>query len=54
MFLQQDTPKSAAAAGDMYAYKDGRTAADTINVLLEYPSEELCGREGPADRPPPL
>ena len=39
MFLQQDTPKSAAAAGGVYAYKDGRTAPDTINVLLEYPSE---------------
>jgi predicted dehydrogenase len=39
MFLEQDTPKSAAAAGGVYAYKDGRTAPDTINVLLEYPSE---------------
>ncbi|HWY46123.1 MAG TPA: hypothetical protein VNX70_01985 [Bryobacteraceae bacterium] len=52
MFLQQDTPKSAAAAGGVYAYKDWRAAPDTINVLLEYPSEESCGTEGrlPIDR----
>jgi predicted dehydrogenase len=25
------------AAGGVYHYKDGRTAPDTINVLLEYP-----------------
>jgi predicted dehydrogenase len=37
MFLGQDIPKSAAAAGGVYNYKDGRTAPDTINVLLEYP-----------------
>ncbi|MDQ6760118.1 MAG: Gfo/Idh/MocA family oxidoreductase [Acidobacteriota bacterium] len=37
MFLGQDIPKSAVAAGGVYAYKDGRTAPDTINVLLEYP-----------------
>ena len=39
MFLGQDVPKSAVAAGGVYNYKDGRTAPDTINVLLEYPSE---------------
>lgn len=39
MFLEQEIPKSAAAAGGVYYYKDGRTAPDTINVLLEYPSE---------------
>jgi predicted dehydrogenase len=39
MFLGQDVPKAASAAGGVYAYKDGRTAPDTINVLLEYPSE---------------
>ena len=39
MFLGQEIPKSAVAAGGVYAYKDGRTAPDTINVLLEYPSE---------------
>jgi hypothetical protein len=27
------------AAGGIYNYKDGRTAPDTINVLLEYPAE---------------
>lgn len=39
MFLDQEIPKSASAAGGVYAYKDGRTAPDTINVLLEYPAE---------------
>ena len=32
-------PTSASAAGGVYNYKDGRTAPDTINVLLEYPSQ---------------
>ncbi len=39
MFMNQEVPKSAVAAGGIYAYKDGRTAPDTINVLLEYPGE---------------
>jgi len=39
MFLGQDVPKSAVAAGGVYAYKDGRTAPDTINILLEYPTD---------------
>jgi predicted dehydrogenase len=39
MFINQDTPSSAQAAGGIYNYKDGRTAPDTINVLLEYPSQ---------------
>ena len=39
MFMNQEVPKSAVAAGGVYAYKDGRTAPDTINVLLEYPGE---------------
>jgi predicted dehydrogenase len=39
MFMGQDNPISAAAAGGVYHYKDGRTAPDTINVLLEYPSQ---------------
>jgi predicted dehydrogenase len=39
MFTGQDIPKSAVAAGGVYQYKDGRTAPDTINVLLEYPGE---------------
>ena len=36
MFLGHDIPTSAVAAGGVYYYKDGRTAPDTINVLLEY------------------
>ncbi|HUJ22701.1 MAG TPA: Gfo/Idh/MocA family oxidoreductase [Bryobacteraceae bacterium] len=39
MLMGREVPKSAVAAGGVYNYKDGRTAPDTINVLLEYPSE---------------
>jgi predicted dehydrogenase len=39
MFMGQDTPVSASAAGGVYNYKDGRTAPDTINVLLQYPGD---------------
>jgi len=39
MFMDQDNPVSAVAAGGIYHYKDGRTAPDTIHVLLEYPAE---------------
>ena len=39
MFMGEDIPTSAVAAGGVYHYKDGRTAPDTINVLLEYPGE---------------
>jgi predicted dehydrogenase len=39
MFTNQDVPTQASAAGGIYKYKDGRTAPDTINVLLEYPAE---------------
>jgi predicted dehydrogenase len=39
MFLGQDIPVSAVGAGGVYVYKDGRTAPDTINVLLEYPND---------------
>ncbi len=39
MFMDQDDPISAVASGGVYHYKDGRTAPDTINVLLEYPKE---------------
>jgi predicted dehydrogenase len=39
MFMGQDIPTSAVASGGVYAYKDGRTAPDTINVLLEYPGD---------------
>jgi predicted dehydrogenase len=39
MMMGKDNPVSASASGGVYHYKDGRTAPDTINVLLEYPSE---------------
>lgn len=39
MFLGRDIPTAAVASGGVYAYKDGRTAPDTINVLLEYPGD---------------
>ena len=39
MFMEQDDPVSAVAAGGIYHYKDGRTAPDTIHVLLEYRQE---------------
>jgi len=39
MFMGQDIPFSAQAAGGVYNYKDGRTAPDTINVLLQYPGD---------------
>lgn len=37
MMMDQDNPISAVAAGGIYHYKDGRTAPDTINAVLEYP-----------------
>ncbi len=39
LFMGQEIPTSAVAAGGVYQYKDGRTAPDTINVLLEYPGD---------------
>ena len=39
LFMGQDTPVAASASGGVYNYKDGRTAPDTINVLLEYPAQ---------------
>jgi len=39
MFMGHDVPTSAQAAGGVYNYKDGRTAPDTISVLLEYPGD---------------
>jgi predicted dehydrogenase len=39
MFMEKEVPTSAVASGGVYAYKDGRTAPDTINVLLEYPAD---------------
>jgi predicted dehydrogenase len=38
-FMQEDLPAAAVASGGVYHYKDGRTAPDTINVLLEYPGQ---------------
>ncbi len=37
MLIGEEVPCSAVAAGGVYCYKDGRTAPDTICVLLEYP-----------------
>jgi predicted dehydrogenase len=39
MFMGGEIPTAAVASGGVYAYKDGRTAPDTIHVLLEYPAE---------------
>jgi predicted dehydrogenase len=39
MFMEQDNPIAAVASGGVYHYKDGRTAPDTIAVLLEYPQQ---------------
>ncbi len=39
MFMGNDIPTAGVAAGGVYHYKDGRTAPDTINVLLEYGGE---------------
>jgi predicted dehydrogenase len=39
MFMGADIPVAASASGGIYNYKDGRTAPDTINVLLEYPQQ---------------
>ena len=62
MMMDEDVPKSVVAAGGVYHMKDGRTAPDTIHLLLEYPGEwtatyestitgegwhiEMCGTEG--------
>jgi len=39
LFMSQEIPVAAVASGGVYHYKDGRTAPDTICVLLEYPGE---------------
>ena len=39
MFLGKEIPTSAVAAGGVYFARDGRTAPDTINVLLEYAAD---------------
>ncbi len=40
MFMGREVPNAAAAIGGIYHYRDGRTAPDTINVLLEYPEPD--------------
>jgi len=40
MFMGQDTPSAATAIGGIYHYADGRTAPDTINVLLQYAGKQ--------------
>ena len=42
MMLGKEIPTSAVAAGGVYNYKDGRTAPDTINVLLEYGADHTA------------
>jgi len=37
-FVGEDLPIAANAAGGVYAYRDGRTAPDTITLEVEYPS----------------
>jgi predicted dehydrogenase len=39
LFMEQDNPTAAVASGGVYNYKDGRTAPDTICVLLDYPND---------------
>ena len=46
MFMGQDAPIAASASGGVYYYKDGRTAPDTIDVLLEYPTQFTATFEG--------
>jgi len=36
LFTGRDVPSAATGIGGVYHYRDGRTAPDTINVLLEY------------------
>ena len=42
MFMGQDGPVSADAAGGIYMAHDGRTVPDTLNVHLEYPGNWIC------------
>jgi predicted dehydrogenase len=37
--MKEELPVAAVASGGIYHYRDGRTAPDTIAVLLEYPSD---------------
>ncbi|MDE0107469.1 MAG: Gfo/Idh/MocA family oxidoreductase [Bryobacterales bacterium] len=46
LFMSQDDPVAAVASGGIYHYKDGRTAPDTINCLLDYRGEWTATFEG--------
>ena len=46
MFLGEDVPCAAVAAGGIHTYKDGRTAPDTIHVALEYPGGLIATFDG--------
>jgi predicted dehydrogenase len=39
MLIGEDGPTSAVSGGGVYFATDGRTAPDTINVILEYPGK---------------
>ena len=40
MFMGKEIPNAAVGVGGVYAYPDGRTAPDTINVVLQYPGPQ--------------
>jgi predicted dehydrogenase len=42
MFMGQDAPVMADAAGGTFIAKDGRTVPDTLNVHYEYPGSWIC------------
>jgi predicted dehydrogenase len=46
MMMGHDVPVSTVAMGGVYVFKDGRTAPDTINALLQYPEEFTVTFEG--------
>ena len=46
LFMNEDVPSAAVAAGGIFNYNDGRTAPDTIGVMLDYPGEWTVSFEG--------
>jgi predicted dehydrogenase len=42
MFMGEQGPLTADAAGGIYVAKDGRTVPDTLNVHYEYPGNWVC------------
>jgi len=46
LFMNEDMPSAAVASGGIFHYKDGRTAPDTIGVMLDYPGEWTASFEG--------